>query len=180
MLTLQVLQIMDNIWQEEGLDLRLVKSNICQHTEKKMIDIFPCISSMNFDRDCSRMWFFKKANRANCKAICNQLIWTSLWTMTWDILSWLIHKIWSLHTKSTIVSHRILHVTSRFYFFPWAGNLVTINLKGGYYDHFWIHRSKGSFWYQMKAPIFLIMPVKFYVQHMLLVKVMSENVAKVR
>ena len=38
----------------------------------------------------------------------------------------------------------------------------------------------GSFWYQMKAPIFLITPVKFYVQQMLLVKVISENVAKVR
>ena len=52
--------------------------------------------------------------------------------------------------------------------------------KGCYYDHFWIHRSKWSFWYQMKAPIFLITPVKFYVQQMLLVKVISENVAKVR
>ena len=53
-------------------------------------------------------------------------------------------------------------------------------IKGCYYDHFWIHRSKWSFWYQMKAPIFLITPVKFYVQQMLLVKVISENVAKVR
>ena len=52
--------------------------------------------------------------------------------------------------------------------------------KGGYYDHFWIHRKKWSFWYQMKAPIFLIMPVKFCVQQMLLVKVIRENVAKVR
>ena len=43
--------------------------------------------------------------------------------------------------------------------------------KGGYYDHFWIHRSKWSFWYQMKAPIFLITPVKFYVEQMLFVKV---------
>ena len=49
-------------------------------------------------------------------------------------------------------------------------------VKGGYYDHFWIHRSKWSFWYQMKAPIFLITPVKLYVQQMLLVKVISENV----
>ena len=31
-----------------------------------------------------------------------------------------------------------------------------------------------------EAPIFLITPVKFYVQQMLLVKVISENVAKVR
>ena len=53
-------------------------------------------------------------------------------------------------------------------------------VKGCYYYHFWIHRSKWSFWYQMKAPIFLITPVKFYVQQMLLVKVISENVAKVR
>ena len=43
-------------------------------------------------------------------------------------------------------------------------------VKGCYYDHFWIHRSKWSFWYRMKAPIFLITPVKFYVQQMLLVK----------
>ena len=40
--------------------------------------------------------------------------------------------------------------------------------------------SKWSFWYQMKAPIFLITPMKFYVQEMLLVKVISENVAKVQ
>ena len=32
----------------------------------------------------------------------------------------------------------------------------------------------------MKAPIFLIRPVKFYVQQMLFVKVINENVAKVR
>ena len=50
-----------------------------------------------------------------------------------------------------------------------------VTFKGGYYDHFWIHRSKWSFWYQMKAPIFVITPVKFYVQHMLLVKVISEK-----
>ena len=41
-----------------------------------------------------------------------------------------------------------------------------------------------EFWYQMKAPIFLITPVKSYVQftvqQMLLVKVKSENVATVR
>ena len=55
-----------------------------------------------------------------------------------------------------------------------------LNIKGGYYDHVWIQRSKWSFWYQMKAPIFLITPVKFYVQQMLLAKVISENVAKVR
>ena len=42
--------------------------------------------------------------------------------------------------------------------------VINIPVKGGYYDHFWIHRSKWSFWYQMKAPIFLITPVKFYVQ----------------
>ena len=60
-------------------------------------------------------------------------------------------------------------------------NITVYNaLKGSYYDHFWIHRSKWSFWYQMKAPIFLITPVKCYVQQMLLVKVISENVAKVR
>ena len=34
-----------------------------------------------------------------------------------------------------------------------------------------------EFWYQMKAPIFLITPVKFYLQQMLFVKVISENVA---
>ena len=54
-----------------------------------------------------------------------------------------------------------------------------VSIKGGYYDHFWIHRLKWSFWYQMKAPIFPITAVKFYVQQMLLVKVISENVAKV-
>ena len=53
-------------------------------------------------------------------------------------------------------------------------------IKGCYYDHFWSHRSKLSFWYQMKALIYLITPVKFYVQQMLLVKVISENVAKVQ
>ena len=53
-------------------------------------------------------------------------------------------------------------------------NVEFVVLKGCYYDYFW------SFWYQMKAPIFLITPVNFYVQQMLLVKVISENVAKVR
>ena len=52
-------------------------------------------------------------------------------------------------------------------------------IKGVWSDHFWIHPSKSSFWYQMKAHIFLITPVNFYVQQMLLVKVTSENVAKV-
>ena len=37
----------------------------------------------------------------------------------------------------------------------------------------------GVFGIRLKAPIFLIMPVNFYVQQMLLVKVISENVAKV-
>ena len=46
-------------------------------------------------------------------------------------------------------------------------------VKGVWPDHFWIHPSKWSCWYQMKAHIFLIIPVKFYVQQMLLVKVMS-------
>ena len=54
------------------------------------------------------------------------------------------------------------------------------SIKGGYYDHFWTHRSKWSFWYHMKTPIFLITLVKFYVQQMVLVKGISENVAKVR
>ena len=53
-------------------------------------------------------------------------------------------------------------------------------LKGIWSDHLWIHPSKWSFLYQMKAPIFLITPVKFHVQQMSLVKVISENVAKVR
>ena len=44
-------------------------------------------------------------------------------------------------------------------------------------DHFWIHPLKWSFWDQMKAPIFLITPVKFYFQQMLFVKVINENVA---
>ena len=40
---------------------------------------------------------------------------------------------------------------------------VTIwgNVKG---VDFWIHPSKWSFWYQMKAPIFLITPVKYDMQ----------------
>ena len=58
--------------------------------------------------------------------------------------------------------------------------LSLYSIKGCYYDHFWIHQSKWSFWYQMKAHIFLITSVKFYAQQMLLVKVISENVAKVR
>ena len=40
--------------------------------------------------------------------------------------------------------------------------------------------SKWSSWYQMKAPIFFINPVKSYGQHVLTLKVTSENVAKVR
>ena len=47
-------------------------------------------------------------------------------------------------------------------------------------DHFCIHPSKWSFGYQMKACIFLITPVKCYMQQMLLVKVICKNVAKVR
>ena len=43
--------------------------------------------------------------------------------------------------------------------------LLGVRVKGCYYDHFWIHQSKWSFWYQMKAAIFLITPVKFYVYH---------------
>ena len=46
--------------------------------------------------------------------------------------------------------------------------------------NFWIHPSKWSFWYQMKAPIFLITPVKYDMQQMLSLKVTSENVAKVQ
>ena len=53
-------------------------------------------------------------------------------------------------------------------------------LRGGYYDHFRRHSSRWSFWYQMKAPIFLNTPMKCYVQEMFLVKVISENVPKVR
>ena len=37
-----------------------------------------------------------------------------------------------------------------------------------------------EFCYQMKAPIFLINPVKSYSQQMLILKVTSENVAKVQ
>ena len=47
-----------------------------------------------------------------------------------------------------------------FYLFGIGGsfeNPCTI-VKGCYYDHFWIHPSNWSFWYQMKAPIFLIRP----------------------
>ena len=58
-------------------------------------------------------------------------------------------------------------------------NIVSSHVKGCYYDHFCINQLKWSFWYQMKAPI-LITPVKLYVQQMLLVKVKTENVAKVR
>ena len=50
-------------------------------------------------------------------------------------------------------------------------------LKGVWPDHFWIHPLKWSLWYQMKAPVFLIAPVKCYLQQMLLVKVINENVA---
>ena len=34
----------------------------------------------------------------------------------------------------------------------------------------WIHPSKWSFWYQMKAPTFLITPVKYDMQQMLILK----------
>ena len=37
-----------------------------------------------------------------------------------------------------------------------------------------------EFWYQMKAPIFLITPVKYAMQQMLILNVTSENVAKVQ
>ena len=47
-------------------------------------------------------------------------------------------------------------------------------------DDFWVHPSKWSFWYQMRAPIFLITPVKYDMQQMLILKVTSENVAKVQ
>ena len=53
-------------------------------------------------------------------------------------------------------------------------------VKGVWPDHLWIHSSKWSFWYQMKAPIFLINPVKSYGQQMSILKVTSENVAKVQ
>ena len=43
-----------------------------------------------------------------------------------------------------------------------------------------IHPSKWSFWYQMRAPIFLITPVKYDMQQMLILKVTSENAAKVQ
>ena len=61
--------------------------------------------------------------------------------------------------------------------------LLTFNvvlIKGVCFDHIWILPSKWSFLYEMKATIFLIMPVKFYDRQMLLVKVISENVATVR
>ena len=44
-------------------------------------------------------------------------------------------------------------------------------LKGVWPDQFWIHPSKWSFWYQKKAPIFLITSVKSYGQEMLILKV---------
>ena len=61
---------------------------------------------------------------------------------------------------------------------------IVCELKGVWTDHFWIHPSKwSSFWYQMieiKAPIFLITPVKYDMEQMLSLKVTSENVAKVQ
>ena len=53
-------------------------------------------------------------------------------------------------------------------------------IKGVWPDHFWIHPSKWSFWYQMKAPIFLITSVKYDMQQMLILKDTSENVGKVQ
>ena len=56
---------------------------------------------------------------------------------------------------------------------------IASNLK--VYDLFtfgFIHRN-GSFLYQMKALIFLITPVKYDMQQMLILKVTSENVGKV-
>ena len=38
--------------------------------------------------------------------------------------------------------------------------------------------NKMEFWDQMKAPIFLITPVKYDIQQMLILEVTSENVAK--
>ena len=57
--------------------------------------------------------------------------------------------------------------------------ITRMKLKGVWPDHFWIHPSKWSFWYQKKTHIFLITPVKSYGQEMLILKVTSENVAKV-
>ena len=39
------------------------------------------------------------------------------------------------------------------------GVSLGIFIKGVWPDHFWIHQSKWSFWYQKKAHIFLITPV---------------------
>ena len=47
--------------------------------------------------------------------------------------------------------------------------------NGVWPDHFWIHPLKWSFWYQMKAIIFLITPVKYYLQQMLFVKVINKK-----
>ena len=58
--------------------------------------------------------------------------------------------------------------------------LIMMTIKGVWSDHFWIHPSKWSFWYQIKAPIFLITPVKYDMQQMLILKVTSKNVAKVQ
>ena len=58
------------------------------------------------------------------------------------------------------------------------------NLSKGVYDPItfgFIHRNGVvECWYQKKAPIFLITPVKSYGQEMLILKVTSENVAKVQ
>ena len=50
------------------------------------------------------------------------------------------------------------------------GDISHFGVKGAWPDHFWIHPSKWSFWYQMKAPIFLITPVKYNMQQMLILK----------
>ena len=88
--------------------------------------------------------------------------------------------IWESHTHGKFVFLREICFENISFTWIYSYLFLTKMLKGGYYDHFWIHRSKWSFGYQIKAPIFLITPVKFYMQHMLLVKVISENVAKVR
>ena len=47
-------------------------------------------------------------------------------------------------------------------------------------NHIWILPSKWTFWYEIKAPILLIMPVKFSGRQMLLEKITSKNLATLR
>ena len=68
------------------------------------------------------------------------------------------------------------YILARFFEKYVVGYILALTIdhwvRGIWPNHFWIHPSKWSFWYQMKAPIPLITPVKCYVQQILKVTIL--------